>query len=105
MRVRLLLKEIVYKYVRKNCEFIQRVVDSQPILLAEFNYYQFTFTEAGTNLRIPHGLGFLPTDVIQSRKTGSGNVTWNYELFDSTYLDVTVDGACSVSAFIGGKGA
>lgn len=65
-----------------------------------FKHFELAFTSAGTST-IPHNLGFQPKDVIQTSLTGSGALTWNYDLFDRTNISVTVTGPCVVRAFIG----
>lgn len=69
--------------------------------LEGFKHFELTFEEAQTNLKLPHGLGFAPKDVIQTSLTGSGTLTWNYSLFDKTDLNLTTTGPCTVRAFIG----
>lgn len=105
MRLRLLLREITDTYARKNFEFIQRFFLTEAILGCDFRHYTFEFTEAGTNVRLKHSFGYIPTDVLQSFLTGTGVLTWNYDLFDKDFLDVTVTGPCKVKAFIGSYGA
>jgi hypothetical protein len=64
-------------------------------------HFEIVFTQAETNFRLPHFLGFAPKDVVQTSLTGAGAITWNYGLFDRTDLDMTVTDACTVRAFIG----
>lgn len=60
------------------------------------------FLSAQTNAKIPHGLGFKPLDVMQTSLIGAGvTVTFNYDLFDTETIDITVSGACSIRFFIG----
>lgn len=68
---------------------------------ADFAFFEITVTGAVTNKKIPHSLGFQPKDVIQTSKTGAGSLTWNYDQFDVTNLDITTTGSCVVRAFIG----
>ena len=100
----LLLDNLVDDRVRYNFQTILEYIRRVPILRGEFKHFELTFTKAETNKRIPHNLGFLPLDVIQTRLTGSGAITWNYSLFTDTFLDVTTTNACVVRAFIGRYG-
>lgn len=68
---------------------------------ADFKFFEIVVTGTVTNKKIPHSLGFLPKDVIQTSKTGAGSLTWNYDQFDATNLDITTTGACVVRAFVG----
>jgi len=82
-------------------EIIKDVLIPEPLVNSGFEFMEITFAGAATNLKIAHGLGFRPLDVLQSSLTGAGAITWNYAKFDNTNLDVTVTGACTVRAFIG----
>ena len=64
-------------------------------------FFEFDFDGAVTNYKYPHNLGFKPLDVIQTSTIGAGVLTWNYDEFDETELDITTTGACIVRAFIG----
>lgn len=99
--LKLILERVVDKVARENFQKVEDYVRSNDILRPNFKFYEIIFTAAETNKRIPHRLGFLPKDVLQTSLTGAGSLTWNYSLFDSTYLDVTTTGACVVRAFIG----
>lgn len=72
-----------------------------PFFNGDWKFYTFTFTQGEDNKRIPHGFKFTPTDVLQTAIIGDAAIIWNYDLFDSTYLDLTISGACTVRAFIG----
>jgi hypothetical protein len=80
--------------------------ESKGLSLTQFRHFTQTFTQNGANIKIPHGLGFTPKDVLQTSLIGSGTLSWNYSLFDQTNLDVTITGATEtdpviVRAFIG----
>lgn len=105
MNVVTLLTDLVKDAVaRENFVKLQRFINDEEILKSGFTFYEIIFTQAETNKRIPHRLGFLPKDVIQTSVLGNQVVIWNYDLFDATYLDVTTSGACTVRAFIGSHG-
>ncbi len=99
--LKLILERVVDKVARENFQKVEDYIRSNDILRPNFKFYEIIFTAAETNKRIPHRLGFLPKDVVQTSLTGAGSLTWNYSLFDGTYLDVTTTGACVVRAFIG----
>ncbi len=102
--LRLFLERISDPYTRDQFQKVFEYVRDTAILRGEFKFFSYTFTKAETNYRIPHGLGFLPLDVLQTSLTGAGTLTWNYTLFTDTYLDVTTSAACVVRAFIGRYG-
>lgn len=72
-----------------------------PFLRGKWVFFTYTFSAAVTNLKIPHNLGFMPQDVIQTSLVGAGALTWNYALFDKTNVNMTTTGACTVRAFVG----
>lgn len=78
--------------IRQNFSKVQDFVRDSNILTAQFKHFEYTFTATQNNKQIPHKLGFLPQDLIQTFLTGSGTVTWNYSLFTDTLLDVTIGG-------------
>lgn len=69
--------------------------------LLGFRHIEIVFPRALTHFKVPHNLGFQPKDVIQTSLIGAGALTWNYDKFDSTSLDITTTGACTVRAYIG----
>lgn len=91
---------------RENFLKISEFINEAPFLIGKFKYYEIEFTRAETNKKIPHRLGFKPTFVVQGfvgkyRDLGPSTVTWNYHLFDTSNLDVTTSGGCTVHVIIG----
>ncbi len=96
----LLISGVNDLYLRKNFERLRDYFFLNHHL-ANFKFFEITFLQAETNFKYNHGLGFLPQDILQLRKTGAGAITYNYELFDKDTLDITVTGACVVRFFAG----
>lgn len=86
---------------RENFLKISEFVRDENLLLSGFKFYEIIFTQAETNKKIPHRLGFTPKDVLQTSLIGDGAINWNYTLFDKEFLDVSTSDACTVRAFIG----
>lgn len=99
--LKLVLEKVMDRVARDNFQKVEDYVRSSDILRPNFKFYEIIFTQAETNKRIPHRLGFRPKDVIQTSLTGAGSLTWNYTLFDKDYLDITTTDACVVRALIG----
>ena len=100
--IKLLVKEVEDATIRENFKRVQKEFSSeQPILRGNWKFFEITFTGAVTNFKYPHQLSFVPKDIIQTRLTGTGSLTWNYARFDFTNLDITTTGACVVRAFVG----
>lgn len=100
--IKLLVQEISDERLRENFKRIQsEFTEKQVILKGEWKFFEIIFTVAVTNFKQKHLLGFLPKDIIQTSLTGTGVLTWNYDLFDKINLDITVTGPCKVRAFVG----
>lgn len=100
--IKLLVKEITDELIRENFKRLQKELTvNQVILKGEWKFFELNFTEAVTNFKYPHKLGFVPKDIIQTSLIAEGALIWNYELFDSENLDITTTEACVVRAFIG----
>ena len=101
--IKLFIKEIVERFTQENFDKIQKFFNEDPFIKGHFKHFEITFTQAETNFKFPHQLGFQPKDVIQTSLTGAGSLTWNYSSinWDATNLDITVTDACVVRAYIG----
>jgi hypothetical protein len=77
------------------------LTQAQVILNGQWKFFELTFDRAVTNFKYPHGLNFVPRDVIQTSTRGNGFIQWNYDLFDFNYLDVSTSDSCVIRAFIG----
>lgn len=95
------LKELEDEYTRENFKNLILFMQKFPFFRGEWIFLTKTFTGAVTNLNIPHGLGFKPTDVLQTSKTGAGSITFNYDKFTTTNINITTTGACVVRFFLG----
>jgi hypothetical protein len=85
---------------RKNFqELVEFFRQNSPLL--GFRMIDLTFTQAEENYRFRHGLGIVPQDILVTFFVGPGTLTWNYNSFDSEFLDITVTGECRVRALIG----
>lgn len=72
-----------------------------PLFNGDWKFFELSFVGPVDEMKIPHGLKFKPIDVLETAIIGEASVIWNYSLFDSTNLNVTVSSACTVRAFIG----
>lgn len=97
----LILKDIDDTYIRENFKRLSDFLREFPLFRGEWAFFTLTFDAAVTNLKVAHGLGFKPLDIIQTSITGAGSITFNYSLFNSETLDITTTDACVVRCFIG----
>lgn len=100
MSLDLSFRDIADPVMRQNLQLIKRAVDSS-ILSGSFEHFDMSFGQAQDEVLITHGLGFQPIDVIQTFKTGDGNVTFNYDRFTREKISVTVTDACRVRFLAG----
>lgn len=96
----LAVSQIQDQYVRKNFENLNKYFQDQNQLL-DFKFFEQVFTEAKTGVKIAHGLGAAPLDVLVTHLSGAGSVTFKYGSFDSTYIVLDVTGACRIRFFVG----
>jgi hypothetical protein len=99
--LKLYVVEVTDKPSQDNFRRIEQEFRDQKILRGGWKFFEITFSAATTNFRYPHKMTMTPKDVIQTRITGTGALTWNYARFDQDFLDITTTGPCSVRAFIG----
>lgn len=69
--------------------------------LQDFKHIEFETDAAVTNLKISHGLGFVPKDIVRTKLVGVGSLTFNHDQFDTSFLDVTTTGAVRFRGFVG----
>lgn len=96
-----ILKDIEDPYLRENFKRLTVFLQEFPFFRGEWEFFTIDISATVTNLRLAHGLGFKPLDVIQTAKTGAGAITFNFDNFSESELDITTTGACSVRCFIG----
>ena len=100
------LPEFIYKdledqYNRENWERLSAFLQEFPLFRGEWRFFTLTFTAAVTARDVAHGLGFKPTDIIQTSTIGAGALTFNFSSFTTENINVTTTGACTVRCFIG----
>ena len=94
-------KDIEDEYIRENFKRLTKFLQDFRFFRGEWIFKEFSVTSAVTALGITHGLGFRPTDVIQTSVIGAGAVTFNFASFTTDTINITTTGACTVRCFIG----
>ena len=97
----IILKDIGDNFVKENFFRIMKFFKSEPLFRTNFKHFEIEMKGPVTKQKVQHGLGFVPTDVIQTRILGPGALVWEYADFDDKNLVLTTTGACKVRAFIG----
>lgn len=98
------LESVKDTILAENLRRIKEYVKSSPLLLGDFKFREQTFNQAETAFKIPHGLGFLPNDIMVSsvKWTGTaGTVTINYSSTDATNFYVTITQPGTVRFLVG----
>lgn len=98
----LILKDITDVRIRENFFRIQKYVQNQTILLAGFTFFEVIVSQASTKFAIPHGLNFIPVDIIPLSFNGNQNVAFLYQEFDTTNIYVQTDGPVKMR-FLAGR--
>lgn len=102
--IELIFKDIEDKYIRENFKRITEFFRGDTIRKAQWKFFEIAFFDGATNYRFKHNLGFRPKDFLITGITNSEAVTFNVDLCDKEYFDITVSGACVVRFFAGTYG-
>ncbi len=89
--------EIAQENFRRLFDFLK----ANALLAGQFELLEFSTKGAVTDLKVPHGLGIVPVDVIETSNLGSGLVTYMYNEFARDFIKITTTGPVTVRAFIG----
>lgn len=100
----LIIPQVTDAIAQENFKRLQDEHRKNPLTQGQWKLLEFTFGQAETNLKVPHGLNFLPKDIILTSKTGAGSLTINYDKTSATNLDLTTSGACVVRLLLGTLG-
>lgn len=93
-------KEITDIHIRRNFENLTDYFKNQNQLLG-FKFFDLSFSGAVTNFKQAHGLKYAPEDVIVTKITGPGTVSFNHGFFNTQTIDLTVTDACRIRFFVG----
>lgn len=97
----IIFKDIEDQYTRENFVRINDFFKAFPLFKGQFKFFELTFDRVLTSQKVSHGLGFKPTDIIQTSIIGPGALTWDYVNFDDKSLVLSTTGACKIRVFIG----
>lgn len=87
--------------VRDSFQATEEYLQGQVLLQGLWKFYELDFDVAVTNFKHPHALRFTPTDIICTGVQGDQRVTFNFDQFDGTSLDITVSGPVKLRFFAG----
>lgn len=99
-----LLQLVVAQFKDLNLtENFRRIVDyiETHSLLHGFKFVQFEFDEAVSEVRIKHGLGYVPQDLIRLKFSGEGHIQFHKTDFDAESIVLSCTAPCKVRLLVG----
>lgn len=102
MDLSLIFDNIKDRFIRENFFRVQKFVQAQAVLLANFTFYEVEISGANSKFALAHGLDFVPIDVIVLSIHGNHNVYFRYQEFDKTNIYLTAAGPVKVR-FLAGR--
>lgn len=87
--------------LQQNFEDLRGFILEQPLLNGEFRHCEITLDKAVTDYKFQHRLNFIPKDVIQTFLTEGVTLTWAYDHFDRTNIQLTTSAPCTVRFLVG----
>lgn len=96
----LLEGRIADPFAQQNFQALNKYFREQNQLL-DFRFYEVVVSAATVGKKIAHGLPYSPLDILVTRVSGPGTVTFRYASFDGTYVVLDTTGACRVRFFVG----
>lgn len=94
------LSQIKDRYVQTNFENLAEYFKLQNQLL-DFKFFELVFDEAATGYELAHGFAYVPLDILVTRLSGTGSVTFRYGDFTTTNLVMDVSGPCRIRFYVG----
>jgi len=98
----LILKDVKDPYIQENFFRLRKFIDEQVIFDGDFKLFDISIPQAEPGLAIPHGLTFIPADIIPLGFQGNGNFYFRYQEFDRENMYVTTVGPTRIR-FLAGK--
>lgn len=96
----LLVQQIQDQYVRKNFDSLKTYFNTQNQFL-DFKFFEQVFTAPVTGFQLAHGLTYAPLDILVTRISGPGTVSFKYGSFTSSVMVMDVSGPCRIRFYAG----
>lgn len=96
--MKLAVQQITDEYARDNFQKIQDFLNSLPLSQERFRAIELFVTADVAELKINHGLGFIPLDVLATRLVApsGAKLTFLYSKFTAQDLYLTISGLSGV---------
>lgn len=101
MKPTLILQNIPDENVREAFFQLLMYFDMQPLLNADFRFFELDIAAATTLYQLKHGLPFIPKDIIVLSAIGDQNFYFQYQKFDKTNLYLTNAGPVRIRFLAG----
>lgn len=101
MNIDLILKDIQDVYTRENFTRLLKFFNLTDLLNGEFKFFEVEILKTNTVFAVPHGLNFIPQDVIFVSVEGDHNFYFRYQEFTRTNMYIFVQGPCKLRFFAG----
>lgn len=88
----LILKDIEDKYSRENFSRLSNFIKEQVFFDGDFSLFEVSIPAASDEFEVPHGLTFIPKDIILLAVEGNFNYFFRYQEFTKTSIFITADG-------------
>jgi hypothetical protein len=98
------LSQIQDEYVRRALQMVQDAYNENEFNQGSFKLFKITIPAADSGFKFYHNLGFIPTDVVVAKESGS-SFSFTYDQFTKEYIVINASGAVSIRCFIGSLGA
>lgn len=87
-------------YVRNNFKNLNTYFREQNQFL-DFKFFDLAFDKKEDNRKVEHGFKYIPQDILVSKITGKGIVSFNHGLFDNKYINISSTDSARIRFFVG----
>jgi hypothetical protein len=100
--VDLILKDIKDPHIRENFARLARFLNGQVLFDGDFQLFDITVPTANINYEIPHGLTFIPEDIVMLAVEGDQNFYFKYQNFTRKSMFAFIAGPARIR-FLAGR--
>lgn len=87
-------------YIRKALGDLQDALNESDLMLARYQMFEIQIKAANSAYEVQHNLGFVPTDVIVTKATGSG-YSFVWDKFTDQKIVINATGAATIRLYLG----
>lgn len=94
-------KEVKDQYTQDNFKRISDYHFENAMTRCNFSFLEIPVLPQSSNFKWPHGLKFVPMDVIIIHNSSNSNIVFNYDKFDAINLDITSSAETKLRLLVG----